>query len=729
MSFGKFSRALFTALFLMIAGMQVRPATATPAIAPDDPRYRALLQQADKEGTVRVIVGLNIPFSGATRQSVASAQPALRQARTTILNTIAASGGRQTAPDWVIPYLAVEVNRAGLEALARLSLVNDIDEDQRGTHADDGSNTLVNTAGAWSKGYRGGGLRVAVLDSGTDRNHPFLAGRVVLEACFSTSGGSAQTLCPNGTTTQTGTGAAQPCFVYASGCEHGTHVAGIVAGYGSGGGGVGYDGVATSAQIFAINMFYRDIPSGNAFYYTSNLISGLNHVYNTSSGNNIVAVNMSLGTFALYNSVSSCESAESSTKAVIDLLRNVNIASIAATGNNGVSNGTSAPACISSTLSVGAVSNTDVIASFSNSASWLNFLAPGVAVNSSLPNNTYAAYSGTSMATPHVAGAWALLRHLSPNASIQQIKTVLLDTGVAITDSRNNITAKRINIGAATKRLLPNRVRRLGIYRNGVWVIRRTANNAGGAATLTFSINAPVSNTWPVVGDWNGDGLDSAGVYDRSTGVFYLSNVNGFGALDYSLVLGNPNDLPIAGRWQQDAANDGVGVFRPTNGIIYLKNMLTSGFADVYMVLGNPGDRPVAGDWDGDGVESPGVFRPSASTFYLTNYVMNGVVFGDYAITFGASSDQPLAGDWLGYAHAGIGIFRNGSFALRHQLTSGGADLLVTFGATNDIPVAGRWQAETLFDPAPTANPFLNAQILVDGTDGYSNAGTDGSAD
>src|SRR5690348_9922991 len=70
---------------------------------------------------------------------------------------------------------------------------------------------------------------VAVLDSGVDRNHPFLAGKVVEEACFSkTEPGTSETLCPGGIDQQFGFGAAVPCTL--TNCFHGTHVAGIIAG-------------------------------------------------------------------------------------------------------------------------------------------------------------------------------------------------------------------------------------------------------------------------------------------------------------------------------------------------------------------------------------------------------------------------------------------------------------------------------------------------------------------
>jgi hypothetical protein len=120
------------------------------------------------------------------------------------------------------------------------------------------------------------------------------------------------------------------------------------------------------------------------------------------------------------------------------------------------------------------------------------------------------------------------------------------------------------------------------------------------------------------------------------TGQFKLRNANTLGAPDIILTLGNPGDQPIAGHWAATMSGDGVGVFRPSNGILYLKKELTTGFADNFAIMGNPSDIGVAGDWDGNGLDSPGVYRPSGSTFYLSNNSSpSGIVFGDLSLGLG----------------------------------------------------------------------------------------------
>lgn len=71
-----------------------------------------------------------------------------------------------------------------------------------------------------------------------------------------------------------------------------------------------------------------------------------------------------------------------------------------------------------------------------HSASFLSLLAPGESINSSVPGGGFAFFNGTSMAAPHVAGAWALLKQQTPSASVNTLLSNLQSTGLGVTDTR-----------------------------------------------------------------------------------------------------------------------------------------------------------------------------------------------------------------------------------------------------------------------------------------------------
>src|SRR5262249_39681160 len=153
---------------------------------------------------------------------------------------------------------------------------------------------------------------------------------------------------------------------------------------------------------------------------------------------NLASANLSLGGSL---STSSCDS--DPTKSIIDNLRAAGLATVIAAGNDGATNAVSAPGCISTAVSVGATTKADVVASYSNMASFVPLLAPGSSIYSSFTGATYGTASGTSMATPHVAGTWAVLKQAAPNATVSQILSALQSTGVPILDTRGGGTVTK----------------------------------------------------------------------------------------------------------------------------------------------------------------------------------------------------------------------------------------------------------------------------------------------
>ena len=299
---------------------------------------------------------------------------------------------------------------------------------------------------------------MAILDTGVEAGHALFTGRVVSEACYSTSSAlyTATTLCPNNQEAMVGAGAASPTKCSGiSGCDHGTHVAGIAAGAGA-----SFDGVARRADVIAVQIFSRfddsEICGGASscvLSFSSDQIAGLERVYELRSSYDIAAVNLSLGGGRYTRT---CDGASPGYTDIVETLQSVGIATVIASGNSYYTNGTSFPACISSAVTVGAVWDNDTVASFSNSASWVDLLAPGGGVQSSVTGGGFGSKSGTSMATPHVAGAFAVLRSGDPSASVNTILDALVLTGRAVTDPKSAITTPRIEVGLAVADLVPD---------------------------------------------------------------------------------------------------------------------------------------------------------------------------------------------------------------------------------------------------------------------------------
>jgi hypothetical protein len=146
-----------------------------------------------------------------------------------------------------------------------------------------------------------------------------------------------------------------------------------------------------------------------------------------------------------------CDAALPAMADVIDNLRAAGIATVIASGNGSNRAAITFPACINGAVAVGAVDDDDGVASFSNVSDALELFAPGVGILSSVPGDGFESFSGTSMATPHVAGAWAVMRQANPLGSVDDVLSAFADTGKPIFDGRSGgtVTRPRIRLGAA----------------------------------------------------------------------------------------------------------------------------------------------------------------------------------------------------------------------------------------------------------------------------------------
>lgn len=206
---------------------------------------------------------------------------------------------------------------------------------------------------------------------------------------------------------------------------HGTHVAGISAAKDNS---IGVVGVAPDARLWAVKVLDR-----NGSGFLSDVIKGIDYV--TANAAQIEVANMSLG----------CECSSSALNTAITNSVAKGVTYVVAAGNSAKDAGTFSPANHPDVIAVSAIADSDgkcgglgpstpygaddTFASFSNFGSVVDMAAPGVQIYSTYKSGTYATLSGTSMASPHVAGAAALFKALNPSASPLDVKNSLISNG------------------------------------------------------------------------------------------------------------------------------------------------------------------------------------------------------------------------------------------------------------------------------------------------------------
>ena len=267
--------------------------------------------------------------------------------------------------------------------------------------------------------------------------------------------------------------------------------------------------MARDGRLISIQVFSRfggadcreyDLPSPCALTFDSDQLRALERVLELSRSLEIAAVNMSFGGGAFR---APCD--DDLLKLAIDELRAAEIAAVVASGNESYDGIVSAPACISSAVAAGSTTKADRISRFSNHAGTVDLLAPGSAIRSSVPGGGFAVFDGTSMAAPHVAGAFALLRDAAPAASIDAIEMALKTTGKRLT--RRRISQPRIRVDAALAALLDAAGRPLNDDLGAaVWLAgprgKTTGSNLGASAQPSEPTHAGVGGGRSVWWRW-----------------------------------------------------------------------------------------------------------------------------------------------------------------------------------------------------------------------------------
>ncbi len=399
----------------------------------------------------------------------------------------------------------------------------------------------VNAPLAWATGYNGSGVRIAIVDSGVDSGHSMLKGRVVEEKDFTSSGTVMDQF------------------------GHGTHVAGIAAGSNASGG--LYNGVAPGALL--INAKVLD---ASGFGTTQTIIAGLDWAANpdgndtTPDGAKVVSISFG-GAY---------DSSDEPLAAEIRALVARGIAVVAAAGNCGVQcpasycagfTGVTFPGTMPEVITVGTVDKELKAVCFSaggsvNGELKPDLVAPGIEITSSIPGG-YRTASGTSMSTPFVSGAAAILLQKYPDIPPTTLKLLLESTasdlgapgkdavfGTGLLDLNASM---QVNLSDYTNLTLtlPSAVLRgddvvvaVNTSVEAASVIGKVLQPSGATVPISFTKQSPLS--WAAV--INGTDTEDAGSYFVTTVSGGKSAGAVFAANNFSL------DLPAGAAFNESVA-------------------------------------------------------------------------------------------------------------------------------------------------------------------------------
>jgi subtilisin family serine protease len=310
--------------------------------------------------------------------------------------------------------------------------------------ADNWGDNDSNAATAWAAGQVGTGVIVGIVDTGVDATNPQLTNQILYNPGESGYDAEGRPKRNNGIDDD-GNGIVDDYAGYQFALQngqgvdaavHGTHVSGIIAAYHT-------DVVVNIGPVQGVAPGVKLIPSGfmsqNGSGTISNALLAIN--YAVSRGARVINASWG-GTYCSH-----------SLKDTIAGLYQKNIAFVTAAGNSGddIDTFQEFPASynVPAQFTVGATDSTDILAVFSNfGLADTHIFAPGVDITSTAPGGGLLTESGTSMATPFVSGAVAILMGIRPQATLDQIRQALYQSA-AFSPSYINASHGRLNIGAA----------------------------------------------------------------------------------------------------------------------------------------------------------------------------------------------------------------------------------------------------------------------------------------
>jgi hypothetical protein len=380
-----------------------------------------------QSATVDLIIQFRQPAASSSRittQAIATRREALDTDLAALRSDLAHVNIRRTYHR-VLLGASIRVPREMVPFIQALPYVASVHEDRvyRALWSDSVSH--INADKAWAQfGTRGAGVKIAVIDSGIDYRHPALGGGI--GPGFKVVGGWDFV-----------DDDADPIDTFG----HGTHVAGIIAANGG-----GLLGVAPEASLIAYRALGNQ-GSGSASDVIAAIERCVDPDQNGDPSDHVDIVNLSLGGPALDDDPGA---------AAVETATAAGILFCIAAGNTGDYGNVQTPGIAPSAITAGASGEDDAVAAFSSRGPSLLYglkpeiVAPGVKIRSSFPNNGIAELSGTSMATPHVAGVAALVKAVHHGWSPADIKNAIVTTAVLLDGDGMVVGAGRLDALSAT---------------------------------------------------------------------------------------------------------------------------------------------------------------------------------------------------------------------------------------------------------------------------------------